>query len=307
MAVRSSTTRSLSKSPDNSPGNGKNMQAKNLFHPRFPLSDIDIKQVDEIQEIQEASLQSDWLRMTENEFRMVAAGVGTFYASNGSTIRFSVEKEATDESVELYLNGSVFGAILHQRGILPIHGSSFLYNERGILLCGHSGAGKSSLTSAMCLHGEALFLTDDVTPIIFNNEKPEILPKSDRVKLWEDSLEQLSENREGLQRIRPQDNKFYLNIDKSATKPQPLHNVVIINVDEEIKNPFVEPMKGADAFSYLQKEIYRLFYLRAMPQKKEHYFTQIAKICNHCTIQRVLRPANISIQHMSAFLKQEVL
>jgi len=277
------------------------------FHPQFPLSDVAIKQVEVVKKLNEPALSTDWLQMTENEFRMIATDAGTFYAANGKFICFSPDATATDESIELYMNGSVFGAILHQRGILPIHGSSFVYKARGIMLCGHSGAGKSSLTSAMCLSGLATFLTDDVTPILFDDGKPVILPKSDRVKLWEDSLKQLSEQRQGLKQIRPQDNKFYLNIDHSASEPHPLHQVLIINKDDKVTEPIVKKMTGAEGFSILQKEIYRLFYLRAIPQRKARYFMQISKICNQCTILHITRPADIPIKEMSDFLTAEVL
>lgn len=283
------------------------MPEKKQFHPQFPLSDVEISQVKAVKELMEPALSSGWLQMTENEFRMVAADVGTFYAANGKSIRFSPDTSATNESIELYMNGSVFGAILHQRGILPIHGSSFVYRGSGVMLCGHSGSGKSSLTSAMCLNGQATFLTDDVTPILFYDGKPAVLPKSDRVKLWDDSLDQLSKKRDELKRIRPQDNKYYLTIEKSASEPHPLHHVVIISVDDKIAEPVAEQMTGAEGFSILQKEIYRLFYLRAIPQRKARYFMQISKICNQCTIQSVTRPADIPIKEMSEFLTAEVL
>lgn len=287
--------------------NGAIMPDKKEFQPQFPLHDVDIEQVSEVMELDDPVLSNDWLQMTENEFRMIAAGVGTFYAANGKSIRFYPEPGTTNESIELFMNGSVFGAILHQRGIMPLHGSSFIYKESGIMLCGNSGAGKSSLTSAMCLSGNATFLTDDVTPILFSDGIPAVLPKSDRVKLWEDSLEQLSENREGLRRIRPQDNKYYLSIDKPATRPHPLHQVAIITVDEEATRPLVRQMTGAEAFSILQKEIYRLFYLQALPNQKARYFMQISKICNQCVIKSVTRPADISISSMTDFMMSNIL
>ena len=283
------------------------MPVKKQFHPQFPLSDVEIRQVEVVKDLNQPVLSSGWLQMTENEFRMSAAHVGTFYAADGKSICFSPDPDATSESIELYMNGSVYGAILHQRGILPIHGSSFIYRGSGVMLCGHSGAGKSSLTSALCLSGQATFLTDDVTPILFDDGKPVILPKSDRVKLWEDSLEQLSEKRSGLKQIRPQDNKFYLNIENSASEQHLLHQVLIINTDDKVTEPVVEQMTGAEGFSILQKEIYRLFYLRAIPQRKARYFMQISKICNQCTILHVTRPADIPIKEMSDFLTAEVL
>lgn len=283
------------------------MPEKKQFDPVFPLQDVEIRQKKFIKEIEEPVIATDWFQITEHEFRMIVPEVGVFYAAHGEKILISPQENPTDESVELYLNGSVFGAILHQRGILPIHGSSFIYKNSGVMLCGHSGAGKSSLTTSVCLHGQATFLTDDVTPIVFHDEKPLVMPKSDRVKLWDDSLEQLSENKDELKQIRPLDEKYYLQLDKPSTNPHPLHQIVILRVDENINAPKIEDMTGAQAFSVLQKEIYRLFYLQAMPQRKARYFMQISKICNQCNIRRVTRPAGISIEVMSDFLTETIL
>lgn len=68
------------------------------------------------------------------------------------------------------------------------------------MLCGESGAGKSLLTAAFCKDG-CQFLTDDVTPIVFANERPYILPRSDKLKLCDDSLKQLEYPKEDLTQI----------------------------------------------------------------------------------------------------------
>lgn len=101
--------------------------------------------------------------------------VGWFYASGGNYISIVPNPEVNDTTIELYLNDSTYGAILHQRKIMPIHGSCFEYDGKGVMICGESGAGKSSLTATFCKNG-ANFLTDDVTPLVFSNEVPLILP-----------------------------------------------------------------------------------------------------------------------------------
>src|SRR5690554_6679524 len=153
----------------------------------FPLPDVNIKETEVIRAVKMPLISTDNLQLNQNEFYMQIDGVGKFYACNGKEIEFNPEPDASQSSVELYLNGSVYGAILHQRMILPLHGSSFVWKEHSVLLCGESGAGKSSLTAGFCFSG-AEFLTDDVTPIKIENHKPVIIPLSDRIKLWNDSL-----------------------------------------------------------------------------------------------------------------------
>ena len=77
-----------------------------------------------------------------------------------------------------------------------------MYNNQTVMICGDSGAGKSSLTAAFCLFG-AEFLTDDVTPMTIIGGKPYINAISDRIKLWDHTLKHLGLEREGLKSNQP--------------------------------------------------------------------------------------------------------
>ncbi|TVR15129.1 MAG: hypothetical protein EA391_11465 [Balneolaceae bacterium] len=276
-----------------------NADPENIY---FPLDDVEIQLVDNPKQIASPVVENSWMSINEHEFRMQVEQVGEFYAGYGKLVQYSVHPDATTSSIELYLNGSVFGAILHQRKILPIHGSSFIFNGKGVMLCGESGAGKSSLTTAFCLSGSE-FLTDDVTPFEFAENKPFIIPRSDRVKLWSDSLDHFSESKTVLQKIRPEDEKYYFPIKQSSRERYPLSHVIIIKLKEGGVTEF-KPVIKADAFAALHNEIYRLHYLSAMPSLKQYYLMQIASICNNCEVTVVLRPKNIEISNMQARLSE---
>jgi hypothetical protein len=95
--------------------------------------------------------------------------------------------DAPPETVRLFLLGSAFGALLHQRGILPIHGSAITYQGQAFILTGISGAGKSTLAAALVRKGCKL-LTDDVAAITFNQAgTPWVQPAYPQQKLWRDS------------------------------------------------------------------------------------------------------------------------
>ena len=136
---------------------------------KFPLTDVKIEITTIKKEVVIPLYDDGFFRLNQHEFSMNVENVGWFYASGGNYISMVLNPKATKANIELYLNGSTYGAILHQRKILPMQASCFVYNNKGIMLCGESGAGKSSLTAAMVLDGNA-FLTDDVTPVLLVKE-----------------------------------------------------------------------------------------------------------------------------------------
>lgn len=262
----------------------------------FPLDDVEITQVDEISHPEKPLYSGEYMSIGVSEFSMTVKDVGDFYARDGNKIEYSPHENADDASLELFMNGSVYGAILHQRLILPLHGSSFIFDNSGVMLCGDSGAGKSSLTTSFCFNG-AEFLTDDVTPILFENEKPHIWPKTGKIKLWNDSLEQFNKKKSDLTKIRPEDEKYYLPMDSNTIEAHPLNTVLILQVTGNEKVSF-EKVQKIEAFSYLHQEIYRREYLFAMPEAEAAYLKKISSICNEASIYRVNRPKSISIVRM---------
>jgi len=274
------------------------------MNPYFPLSDVQIEQVSLTRKVDNPSYENSWMAINESEFYLDVAQIATFFACNGNYIEFTPFDGAALASVELYLNGSVYGAILHQRKILPLHGSSFVYKNSGIMICGDSGAGKSSLTVSFCDNG-ADFLTDDVSPVILEQGVPHVISKSDRVKLWDDSLRQLQKENNRLSQIRPQDKKYYVSVSNSKYLQYPLKIIFIIETSD-LNNVEFEPVKGTASFPAIHDQIYRLYYLHAMPETLHSYFSEVASISNHCILVKVKRPINIPIDSMKTELEKYI-
>ena len=212
------------------------------------------------------------------------------------------DENATSSTIDLYLNGSVYGAILHQRKTLPLHGSCFRYQGLGIMLCGESGVGKSSLTTSFCLQGAA-FLTDDVTPIVFPNGKPHIWGISDRIKLWSDSLQQLNQAEAGLERIMPAREKFYFPMLPNTDTLIPLGLIIILHVYDKPELT-IEPLEGVPGFTALRNEIFRREYLQGMPDTETAYLSQLIAIGQAVQVINVYRPEHIAIEQFRAELVQ---
>ena len=99
----------------------------------FPLDDVEIVLVDEISQPEEPLYSNDWMSISASEFSMDVENVGRFYVRDGNRIEYAPDEKADSPTLELYMNGSVYGAILHQRRILPLHGSSFTFNDSGVM------------------------------------------------------------------------------------------------------------------------------------------------------------------------------
>jgi len=260
---------------------------------RFPLKDVKIRNVKIIKKVTDPVYSESYWQMSQREFAMHVEGVGDFYACDGCEIEFTPANGADPNSIELYLNGSVYGAILHQRKILAFHGSSFLYDSAAVMICGDAGAGKSSLTASFCLSGSE-FLTDDITPVIIREGRPYLLALSDRIKLWSDTLEQFGRFDKGLPRVHPEVDKYYLSMSDKDGGMQPLGIIVILSnsADTEVHS---EELSGTAKFAAVQGEIYRSEYLPAMPDNLPVYFRNTLDICRQARVFRVFRPARIRV------------
>ena len=271
----------------------------------FPLPDVTIKQVPATRQVEQPVYADSFWQMNQQAFAMQVQGVGEFYACNGNEVEYAPAPDVSQASLELYLNGSVYGAILHQRGILPLHGSCFAINDMGVMLCGESGAGKSSLTAAFCLDG-AEFLTDDVTPMVFEDGRPHILPLSDRIKLWHDCLAQLEKDEKGLVPIWEGESKYYFPMEKGAQQGRPLQQLFVIEVGDTGSLSH-RPLEGVEAFTALRNEIYRWEYLPAMPDSEKRYLQQLLQLTKAVKVTKITRPKNIGVLEMKNALAKLII
>ncbi len=268
----------------------------------FPLKDVTIYQVKKVRRVKSPVFSLSWMELNQHSFWMQIDGVGSFYACDGNEVEVAPAPGTSQAAVRLYLEGSVYGAILHQRKILPLHGSCFIMNNKGIMICGGSGIGKSSLTASFCLNGGE-FLSDDVTPVVKRKGKPHIMPHSTRIKLWDDSLEQLGQDKASLDSVTPGHSKYYYPMKPSKRKTFRLDHIFIIEAgDNEVFSSV--KLDGISAFTALRNEIYRWEYLPAMPKTEAAYLNQLIDISRQVSITRVKRPKDISIEDMQQHIKQ---
>lgn len=272
----------------------------------FPLISVNIEVVNELTaSITNSIYSTPRLDISEMDFLMKVDHVACYHVQNGNKIQILPCREIDQASVQLFLNGSVLGAVLHQQGVIPLHGSSIEYEGKGIIICGNSGVGKSSVTAAFCKNG-AHFINDDITPIGFDESGANILPIRTKMKLWNDTLKTLEIKNENLEKIRPSLEKFYVPFFSKSKSKQPLNTIVILCVhnDKEYK---VVKLTGIDKYNLIRKNIYRKIYLRGMPQTERNYFQKLLKLAETIDVIQVFRPKICNINSTMNYIHKQLL
>ncbi len=245
-----------------------------------------------------------YLKINESDFFLDINNVASYRVLSGRDILICPYEDADEESVNLFLEGSVLGALLHQRGILPFHGSSFVHKGRGITICGSSGVGKSAVTAAFCQEG-ATFINDDITPVTVAGSKTTILPVKTRIKLWDDALQKLKIEAGNLQRIRPGMDKFYLAMEEKPDSEYNLSHIFILSIHNKNEYRATE-LEGMEKYNAMRKQVYRRIYLKGMPETEKKYFGKMFLLANKVKVTHILRPQICDIQETMRFIGNEI-
>lgn len=255
---------------------------------RFPLNDVKIEIATEKKVVENPLFDDGFYRSSQNEFSIELEGVASYHVSNGNQIKIYPLEGATPEMIELFLNNWGVVGILHQRKILNFHSSSFNLNGNGIMVCGDSGAGKSSLTAAASLNG-AQFLTDDITAVIFREGNPVIMPFPNRIALKEETITQLDLRKYKPVATNPFNQKNIFDFGSLDSPNIPLSHVLWINVHKKNKLEFSE-LEGLEKFTMLRGEICGWEMLNGMKETETIYMNQLLNISRNIRITKILRP-----------------
>jgi hypothetical protein len=200
-----------------------------------------------------------------------------FKIANGREIVIDAADGASERNLRVYLLGSAMGALLHQRGLLPLHANAVEVDGRAVAFSGRSGAGKSTLAAWFADKGHRI-LCDDVCAIDpgANGGPPLVLPGVPRLRLWEDAVEASGRSVVDYQRSFDGQDKFDVPAgDKAAAGPLPLAACYMIARPEEgaaAQAPEPEPRRlaGVEAVEALVANTYRGRFATVMGRTERH-------------------------------------
>lgn len=268
----------------------------------YSLPDLKISRVDQLPEIIGPAYAASGMEVAPGELILKVPGVADFYVANGHLVEYVCHDSADSEWVRLYLEGVVLVALLHQRDIISFHASSFVFDGRGVMILGETGAGKSSLTLSFALDG-AGFLTDDLTPVIFTGGRPSVMPLNRRMKIRTSTVAELGVEPERLTDAESGTGKKYMKIMPAAVMEHPIDVILKIEVGD-VSEPVFENPAPADKFSLMRSEVCSWEILAGMPETEAAYLQQILEIVQKVKICRVTRPAGIRVTDFYKSIKE---
>lgn len=139
--------------------------------------------------------------------RFALPSVGAFLLRAGEEVVVDPGEGVAEADLRLFLLGSLFGLLCHQRGLLPLHASAVLIDGQAVAFAGPSGIGKSTLAAAFAARGYTV-VADDVVVVDGSTGRPMVRPAIPRLRLWREAVQIIGRTTEGLERARARLDKF---------------------------------------------------------------------------------------------------
>jgi hypothetical protein len=200
---------------------------------------------------------------------LVVRDVGRFLTRGGREMIVEPAAGVSARNLRLYLLGSAFAAILHQRGLLPLHANAVVVDGRAIGFMGHPGAGKSTLAAWFHDRGFEV-LADDVCVVTIGADgEPIAHPGIPRLRLWMEALEASGRNAAGYERAFDDMEKYNVPTDlERLPPPVPLSHLYLLERAED--EPGIDRVQGAAAVEALVANTYRGAYVPLMGRTAPH-------------------------------------
>jgi hypothetical protein len=222
-------------------------------------------------------------------FLLRIPAVGKYLVLAGREIIVEPAPGVPDHEVRLFLLGSAFGALFHQRGLLPLHGCALEVNDGAAIFMGASGSGKSTLAAALHQQGYRV-ITDDIGVLAFSpGDKPVVFPSCQHLKLCPDALREMGQNPAAYPQVLSDLEKHYWPLEHGfCAQPRPVRRVYELATHDSQDFQII-PLQGLDRLTALISHTYRLDFLEG-PTKRKRYFEQCGRAARQMLVRRLIRP-----------------
>ena len=237
---------------------------------------------------------SKWIGLIDETDFWFASPGGHYYITDGTRILVDTKTALNVLNTRVFLLGSAFGMLLIQRGLMPVHGGSVLRGGHAVIIGGDTGAGKSTVTSAVLKHAGVRFLADDVSALEVGSDAIFVRPAYPQRKLCRDAALAQGYDLTTLHSLKEQAgerDKFAIrSAEDWCGEPAPLGAIVEIVPDKEAKDVTLERVSGHDSLNLVVRNLYRHFvhFMQGTPPER---MKKCLLIASKTPVYQLRRPA----------------
>jgi hypothetical protein len=227
-----------------------------------------------------------------DEYLLTLPGSGRFLVRNGHEVTVETEAGADLAHIGALVAGPIQAVLWHQRGLLPLHASVVTVNGQTIALAGPVAAGKSTIAALLAARGHHV-MADDVC-VVDASARNDVLvmPGVLRMRLWRDALDHLGIRSEGLQRVQPHKEQFFVDPHGGVADAQKLSAVVVLV--RRFNNPLaVDLLRGIGAIQALLHIVHMQRVARALGRDSE-IFSALTRLAAGVAVWRLRVPDNLT-------------
>lgn len=254
--------------------------------------DVTIRNSPVPETLENAGASGPTWQIAGSQFLLRIPDIARFLLSEGRDIAFETEGDTDARDVSIFLLGTAFGILLHQREQIVLHASTVRVNGKAVLFCGVSGAGKSTIAAALAQRGFPL-VTDDFCAITMSGGAPMVHSDGRQLKLWAQAIEKLELGERRGERVRSRLEKFYVEPDETFSQPLPLGAVYALREARPPHEPGIERPNVVDAALILRRNAYRPLLVTRMGQRA-NYFHAATAVANNAGIFHLTRSLNFA-------------
>lgn len=235
-------------------------------------------------------LQEDgfYFSLDEELIAFYVPDIGTYEIRNGNRITVEPDSGTRLKDLSLFVLGSAFGFLMHQKKVFPLHGSTVDLGDCCITLVGHSGAGKTSLASGFVEKGYKL-LSDDVSRIESIDTDHYVHPSYPSQKIWKDGAHHLALQYDPENRVMRQLDKFYINSrERFSDSRKPLVGIIEI-VPSEVETPVLIRLEKPAVLNALITHSYLQEVIGGKTDVGAH-LRFCSRLCESIPVYRIMRP-----------------
>ena len=199
----------------------------------------------------EVLFDQDGMLLTHEAFNFATPRGAAFHYLKGGAVTTQIDEGANREEIELYLWGTVYGAVAWLNGLVPLHASAVVMHGQCLGFAAQSGGGKSTFAAALTCQGHAL-VCDDTLVLAPTKNCMLAVPDGKPMKLWADMIDQLDV--EPSAPIAAVPGKHFAQVSNRASKAQKLDHLIFLEEGPKVE---LEPAKGSVKLSLLSGAFYR--------------------------------------------------